>query len=83
MPSGKLSQNQPGGIPANSGIPYTDTDDLDVSFSRDGSRMVAELQHSVPATEWSAVGDTMVWDLADPSRASVQGPAARRSPSRR
>ncbi len=67
MPSGKLSQAQPGGIPSGSAVPYVDPDDVDVEYSRDGSRMVAELQHPMSGLE-SPYGDTMVWDLADPSR---------------
>ena len=66
-PSGTLSQTQPGGIPANSGVPYFLPYDVDVEFSRDGSRMVAELHQSTFGGEWSAVGHTLVWDLADPS----------------
>ena len=68
VPSGKLSQVQPGGIPSGSAVPYVNPDDVDVEYSRDGSRMVAELQHPMSGPESSAYGDTMVWDLADPSR---------------
>ncbi|MGS0685187.1 nSTAND1 domain-containing NTPase [Nakamurella sp. GG22] len=68
VPSGKLSQVQPGGIPANSAVAYVDPDDVDVEYSRDGSRIVAELQPSMSGPEPFAHGDTMVWDLADPSR---------------
>lgn len=65
LPRGTLSPSQPGGIPSGSGIPYTDKDRPEVSFSRDGRRMVAELRQSGPATRWSPAGTTMVWDLAD------------------
>lgn len=68
VPSGKLSQVQPGGIPAGSAVPYLNPDDVDVEYSRDGSRMVAELQNTAFALESSEYGHTMVWDLADPSR---------------
>ena len=82
LPRGTLSPSQPGGIPSGSGIPYTDKDRPEVSFSRDGRRMVAELRQSGPATRWSPVGTTMVWDLADLSE-PVFSLRHGRSPSQR
>lgn len=70
LPGGTLSRRQPGGIPANSevNVHASFENDVDVAFSRDGSRMVAELQRfSLSTDRVPQVGYTMVWDLADPS----------------
>ena len=82
LPSGKLSERQPGGIPANSGLNPLYLHDVDPAFSSDGSRMVAELQRFFPETEWGPSGLTMVWDLADPAE-PVSRSGCRRSPSPR
>ena len=66
LPGGTLSRNQPGGTPANSGLNELYLYDVDPAFSRDGSRLVAELQQFV-STEPSDWGRTMVWDLNDPA----------------
>ncbi len=80
MPNGTLSRRQPGGIPARSGVNYYGSlvNDVDLAFSRNGSRLVAELQHFTPGlTEWGPWGRTMVWDMAHPSEPvfSVRLPA--------
>jgi len=68
VPSGRLSKNQPGGMPVDSGVPYSGQNAVEVSFSRDGSRMVAEVQRRVSSAHgWSRFGLTMVWDVASPS----------------
>jgi WD40 repeat protein len=67
LPEGTLSQRQPGGFAAGSRVEYTPSSDVDVAFSADGTRFVAQTQKS-RGTEWSTYGDVMVWDTADPSR---------------
>ena len=68
LPRGTLSRNQPGGTPANSGLSELYLYDVDPAFSRDGSRLVAELQQfDSTAAEFSDWGRTLVWDLADPA----------------
>ena len=49
LPRGTLAQAQPGGIPASSSLNPNGSYDVDPAFSRDGSRLVAELQRSRPA----------------------------------
>ena len=83
LPSGTLSRSQPGGIPANSGLNELYLYDVDPAFSRDGSRLVAELQHFTPLPRSSAFGDAPwsgTWPIP-PSRCSRFG--FRRSPSPR
>lgn len=68
LPRGTLSQTQPGGIPADAGLNPLGSYDVDPVFSRDGSRLVAELQNLTPGpTDWGPWGRTMVWDVADPT----------------
>ena len=68
LPEGTLSEVQPGGLPASSGLNPYERHDADPAFSRDGSRLVAELQHFNPEPPgFSAWGRTLVWDVADPS----------------
>ncbi|MET0526723.1 MAG: hypothetical protein ABWZ91_18100, partial [Nocardioides sp.] len=67
VPSGTLAAAQPGGFAPQSDVEYTPTNDVDVAFSGDGSRLVAQIQQSW-STRWSAYGDVMVWDTASPSR---------------
>lgn len=69
LPTGTLSQTQPGGIPERSEVNFHNTaqNDVDVAFSSDGTRMVAELQQFLPRTEFLKWGETMVWDLAHPA----------------
>ncbi len=66
LPRGTLSQTQPGGIPANWGLNNLGSYDADPGFSRDGSRLVAELQRVLEGPGFGPWGRTMVWDLADP-----------------
>jgi WD40 repeat protein len=68
LPGGTLSRRQPGGLPPMSAVPYTERNHVDVTFSHDGSRMVAQVQRFQPETEWLAQGPVLVWDSADPSQ---------------
>ena len=68
VPSGQPSRQQPGGAPEGFRVPaYTWQNAVEVAFSRNGSRMVAELQPPELPGGRSTFGQTMVWDLADPS----------------
>jgi WD40 repeat protein len=60
LPSGKLSARQPGGWPPGAFVEST------LAFSRDGRRMVADVNRLVDGRNLSAY--VMVWDMADPSR---------------
>lgn len=66
MPSGALSDRQPGGIPAGWGLNELYLYDVDPAFSRDGSRVVVELQ-DYSNGDPGPTGTTLVWDVADPS----------------
>ena len=60
LPSGKLSARQPEGWPPGAYVEST------LAFSRDGRRMVADVNRLVDGRNLSAY--VMVWDVADPSR---------------
>ena len=62
--------------PGDSAVNYVDPNDVDVAFSRDGSRMVAELQHFVPGPRMGRVRRHHGLGPGRPVRAGVQGPAA-------
>lgn len=68
VPSGLPSRQQPGGVPEGFRVPvYTWQNAVEVAFSRNGSRMVAVLQPPGLPGDRSMFGQTMVWDIADPS----------------
>jgi len=80
LPSGKLSSRQPGGWPEGAFAEGT------LEFSRDGRRIVADVNRYVDGKNLSAY--VMVWDVAAPSRAVFRanlpdGPDAALSPDGR
>jgi WD40 repeat protein/DNA-binding SARP family transcriptional activator len=80
LPSGKLSSHQPGGWPRGAYVEQV------LAFSRDGRRMVADVNRLVDGRNLSAY--VMVWDVADPSRPVFKmnlpdGPHAALSPDGR
>jgi WD40 repeat protein/DNA-binding SARP family transcriptional activator len=68
VPSGRMSERQPGGLPPNSSVEYA------MKFSRDGSRLTAVVQHYRGFARWSPNGRATVWDVAEPSRPVFRAP---------
>ncbi len=65
--TGTPSARQPGGFPASWGVLYTPWNHVDVTFSRDGNRLAAQLHRFLPIGEFARLGRVMVWDSGDPS----------------
>ncbi|CUR54113.1 putative Transcriptional regulator, SARP family [metagenome] len=62
----RLSARQPGGFSASFGVLYTPLNHVDVAFSGDGARFVAQLHKRRPDGESARVGRVMVWDSVNP-----------------
>lgn len=67
VPTRTLSARQPGGFPASWGVLYTPWNHVDVTFSRDGASLAAQLHRFLPSGEFARLGRVMVWDTAQPS----------------
>lgn len=65
--TGTPSARQPGGFPASWGVLYTPWNHVDLTFSRDGESLAAQLHRFLPIGEFARLGRVMVWDTADPS----------------